>query len=184
VTGQAEASSATRSWYAVWTKSRHEKTASATLGSLGISHFLPLQSVVRQWSDRKQVVDVPLFPSYLFVRMDPLSGSRLQVLKTPGVVGFVGNVAGPLPIPDTEIESVRRLVQCGAECSSQPVLKKGDRVVVVRGPLRGVEGTLLRVGPKSKLVVAIELIQRSVVVTVAESDLDLLAGDRASVGRN
>jgi transcription antitermination factor NusG len=116
--------------------------------------------------------------------MDPLSESRMQVLKAPGVVGFVGNVSGPLPIPDTEIESVRKLIQCGAECSSQAVLKKGDRVAVIRGPLKGVEGTLLRVGPKSKLVVAIELIQQSVVVSVSESDLELLAEDSASVSRN
>jgi transcription termination/antitermination protein NusG len=174
MTYQGGAATSTTSWYAVWTKSRQEKTASAMLDSLGISHFLPLQSVVRQWSDRKQVVNVPLFPSYLFVQMNLLSASKLQVLKTPGVVGFVGNMTGPLPIPDAQIESVRRLVESGEEYSSHATLKKGDRVAVVQGPLRGVEGTLLQVGPRSKLVVAIELIQRSVVVTVSEDDLKRL----------
>ena len=75
-------------WYAVWTKSRQEKSAAATLGSLGISHYLPLYSELRQWSDRKQAIQVPLFPGYLFVHVNPLSRNKRKVLMTPGVINL------------------------------------------------------------------------------------------------
>jgi transcription elongation factor/antiterminator RfaH len=163
-------------WYAVWIKSRQEKTAAATLGSIGISHYLPLQSEVRQWSDRKQAVEVPLFPGYLFVQVDALSRSKLDVLTTPGVVKFVGNNSGPLAIPDNQIESVRSVILSGAKCSPLSLLAEGDRVRVVRGALAGIEGTLLRFGSKSQLVVSIEMIQRSVAVTVSEADVEPVRG--------
>lgn len=155
---------------------------SARLESLGVAHFLPLHSVERRWSDRKQVVDLPLFPGYLFAHVDPSSKSKLQVLTTPGVAGFVANSTGPLPIPDEEIEWVRRVVQSGAECSPQPMARGGDRVRVLHGPLTGVRGTLLRTGSKSHLVVSIDLLKRSVSVTVSECDIEPLAVDRAAKG--
>src|ERR1700733_6900226 len=94
-------------WYAVWTRSRQEKIAAGTLGMLGIQHYLPLKSEIRQWSDRRQAVEVPLFSGYLFVRINLLKESKLRVLKVPGVVAFVGNQSGPLPIPSKQIEDVR-----------------------------------------------------------------------------
>jgi transcription termination/antitermination protein NusG len=161
-------------WYAVWTKSRAEKMAATTLESRGIDHYLPLQTELRQWSDRKQPVEVPLFPGYLFVRVNALSKAKLEVLKTPGVAGFVGNATGPLPIPDYQIESVRTAVLCGAECSSQAIMKEGARVRVVRGALAGVEGILLRFGSKSQLVISIDMIQRSVAVKVSDQDVEAI----------
>jgi transcription antitermination factor NusG len=162
-------------WYAVWTRSNHERAAAATLHSLGIPHYLPLHKQTRQWSDRKQSIEVPLFPGYLFVHLDPASPSRLAVLKTPGVAGFVGNSFGPSPIPDREIEFVRAAVRCGANAPSTPAWTEGDRVRVVRGALAGAEGTLLRIGSKSQLIVSISIIQRSVAVTISEEDVERLA---------
>ncbi len=160
-------------WYALRTRSRQEKAAAARLSSVGISNYLPLKSELRQWSDRKQEVQVPLFPGYVFVHLDVRSGSRLEALKTPGIVGFVGNASGPLPIPEKQIESVRTVVSSGSEFTSQTPWKEGDRVRVVRGPLAGVEGILDRRGSKSQLVITIEMIQRSVALVVAEDDLEL-----------
>jgi transcription termination/antitermination protein NusG len=171
-------------WYALWTKSRHEKTAASTLSSLGIDLYLPLQSELRQWTDRKQPVEVPLFPGYLFVHLAGFSKRKLDVLKTPGVVGFVGNATGPLPIPDREIESVRKAVLCGAKGSSDALLNEGDRVRVIRGALAGVEGTLLRFGAKFQLVITIEMIQRSVTVTVSEQDVEAVDANPVLISRS
>lgn len=166
-------------WYAVWTRSRHEKVVSSRLSALRVSHYLPLSSEVRQWSDRRQVTNVPLFPGYLFIQIDPLSKATPIVLTTPGVIGILGNARGPLPIPCTEIESVRWLLEYGVPCSSQPLLSRGDQVRVVRGPLTGIVGSLIRVGSKFQLIISIELIGRSVAVTVAESDVEHFAKSSA-----
>jgi transcription antitermination factor NusG len=161
-------------WFAVWTRSRQEKMAAAMLGTLGVQHFLPLKPELRQWSDRKQTVDLPLFSGYLFVRMDPNKDSRLQVLKTPGVAGFVGNNAGPLPIPDQQIEDIRTVLTERVECTVLPLLEQGACVRVVRGPLAGVEGRLLQGNSTSRLLISIEMIHKSLAVSVARQDVELL----------
>jgi transcription antitermination factor NusG len=161
-------------WFAVWTRSRQEKTAAAMLGTLGVDHFLPLKSELRQWSDRKQTVHVPLFSGYLFVRMDPSKDSRLQVLKAPGIAGFVGNNSGPLPIPDQQIEDIRTVLARNVECSVLPLLEEGDRVRVVRGPLAGVEGRLLQGNSTSRLLISIEMIHKSLAVSISRHDVELI----------
>ena len=166
----SESNSRTR-WYAVATRSRQEKIAANTLQALGIAHFLPLQSQKRQWSDRIQTINVPLFPGYLFVHIDPWTSAKLDVLKAPGVARFVGDRSGPLPVQASEIESIRDVVQRGVEVTPHPFLKEGARVQVVRGPLAGVEGILARFGSKSRIVISIEVIHRSLAINVSESDV-------------
>ena len=153
---------------------------SATLSKLGVHHYLPLKSELRTWSDRKQRVDTPLFGGYLFVNINMLTNSRLQVLKVPGVGSFVGNQTGPLPIPDQQIEDIRKILTAGAECSVQSLLKEGDRVRVVRGALAGVEGTLVRNSSASRLLVSIEMIRQSLSVSISRSDVELVAPEPAS----
>jgi len=160
------------SWYAVWTRSRQEKTAAGMLSRLGVRHYLPLKSELRQWSDRKQQIEVPLFDGYLFVYMNPLKGSMLNVLKVPGIVAFVGNQTGPLPIPDKEIEDIRTVLAAGANCSVLPSLREGDRVRVIRGALSGVEGTLVRASSESRLLISIEMIRQSLAVSVSPEDVE------------
>lgn len=161
-------------WYAVWTRSRQEKSAAAVLETLHVPHYLPLKCETRQWSDRKQSVTVPLFSGYLFVRINPREESKLQVLKTPGVVGLVGNSSGPQPIPDEQVEQIRTVLNSGVEYWSSPFLEEGDRVRVIRGPLTGIEGTLLRVNSQSRLTVSVDLIQHSLAVSVSRSDVEPL----------
>jgi transcription antitermination factor NusG len=161
-------------WFAVWTRSRQEKVAAAMLGTLGVQHFLPLKSEVRQWSDRKQIISVPLFSGYLFVRMNPRNDSRLQVLKTPGIAGFVGNNMGPLPIPDQQIEDIRRVLSLQVDCIVLPLLEEGDLVRVVRGPLAGVEGRILQSNSTTRLLISIEMIHQTLSVSVAGQDVELL----------
>ncbi len=159
-------------WFAVWTRSRQEKVAAAMIESLGVANYLPLKTESRQWSDRKQKVTIPIFSGYLFVRMHLLDGSKLRVLKVPGVVGFVGNSSGPLPIPDQQIEAVRTVAAQGMECEIHSLLEEGSLVRVVRGALAGVEGRLIRFNSESRLVISIEMIHRSLSVSISRDDVE------------
>jgi transcription antitermination factor NusG len=165
-------------WYAVWTRSRQEKATSTLLNCLGVQHYLPLKSELRQWSDRKQMVEMPVFSSYLFVHINLMTNSRLQVLKSPGVVALVGNQSGPLPIPDREIEDVRTVLAARVEYSLHSSLQNGDRVRVIRGVLAGVEGTLVRNSPESRLLVSIDMIRQSLAVRVSPEDVERVAEPR------
>jgi transcription antitermination factor NusG len=161
-------------WFSVWTRSRQEKSSAAVLEAIGIPHFLPLKSEVRQWSDRRQTVIVPLFSGYLFVRINSASDRRLEVLKTPGIAGFVGNQTGPLPVPDQQIEDIRRILETRVECTVFPLLNEGDCVRVVRGPLAGVEGRLVRGNSSTRLSISIEMIHKSLLVNVSGHDIELI----------
>jgi transcription antitermination factor NusG len=162
-------------WYAVWTRARQEKVSAQTLNTLGIQNYLPLTSELRQWSDREQMVEVPLFTGYLFVRIDVCKkNTKLQVLKVPGIVGFVGNETGPLPVPDQQIEDIRTVLTAGAECSARPSLQEGDRVRVTKGVLAGVEGTLVRTNSTFRLRISIGMIRQSLSVNVSREDVELI----------
>lgn len=161
-------------WFAVWTRSRQEKVAASVFQTLGVPHFLPLKSELRQWSDRKRVVTAPLFSGYLFVRMNLLKDNKIRILQAPGVVGFVGNHTGPLPIPDQQIEDIQAVLSQGVEYTVLPFVEEGDRVRVVRGVLAGVEGRLVR-NTTSRLAISIEMIHRSLVVSVSRQDVEPVA---------
>jgi transcriptional antiterminator NusG len=159
-------------WFALWTRSRQEKVAASMLRGAGVQHFLPLKSELRQWSDRKKVVERPLFSGYLFVRMNLSRDNRLQVLKSSGIVGFVGNSSGPAPIPDHQIEQIRTVISEGLECSESPLLEEGDLVRVVRGPLIGLQGRLIQKNSSSRLLISIESINRAVAISVVQEDVE------------
>jgi len=161
-------------WFVVWTRSRQEKVAASMLETLGVDHFLPLRTELRQWSDRKQTVTVPLFTGYLFVRIHAAKDCRLRVLKVPGIAGFVGNQTGPLPVPDQQIDDIRLVLERRVECTVLPLLEEGDRVRVVRGALAGVEGRLVRSNSSARLAISIEMIHKSLVVSVGRQDVELL----------
>ncbi len=161
-------------WFAVWTRSRQEKSAATMLATLGVPHFLPLKSEVHQWSDRKQTVAMPLFSGYLFVHINLARDSRLRVLNAAGIAGFVGNQQGPSPIPDHEIEDIRTVLEARVECTVIPLLNEGDRVRVLRGPLAGVEGRLIRSNSSSRLSISIETIHKSLMVNVSRQDVERL----------
>lgn len=159
-------------WYAVSTRSRQEKVSASMLEGFGVPNFLPLTSEKRQWSDRKQLVSVPLFPGYLFVRIPKLRELQLLVLKVPGIVSFIGNHSGPQPIPDAEIDAVRIITLHRVSCTPCPVPKAGTRVRIIRGVLAGIEGTLVRSGSDKNLVLSVEMIHQSVSMHVDSLDIE------------
>jgi transcription antitermination factor NusG len=159
-------------WYAVVSRSRHEKLVASALTSLGVRTLLPLIAEVHRWSDRRKVVDTPLFPGYVFVHIPSAREAQVAVLRTTGVVRFVGNHRGASPIPEKEIDDVRAVLSHSMNCSPYPFLKIGQRVRIVGGSLDGVEGVLLKRDGERKLVISIELIQRSLAVSVCNFDVE------------
>jgi transcriptional antiterminator NusG len=156
-------------WYALRTRSRHEKRVQEQLSARGIEPFLPLVERWRQWKDRRKLVAFPLFPGYCFARF-PLS-LRVAVLATDGVVQLLGNQEGPIPVPDSEIEGVRRLVESTLPYDPHPYLKEGMLVEVIRGPLAGLRGILLRKGARARLVIGVSLIQQGASVELDALDV-------------
>jgi len=157
---------AVESWYAVQTYARHEKMVEHRLQERGVTTFLPLMTEVHRWSDRKKVVQVPLFGCYVFARIAATNAERLRVLRVEGVLSLVGSGREGTPIPDNEIESVRILLEERLPWSSHPFLKIGQRVRVRSGALNGMEGVLVSRNGDRTLVISVEAIQRSLAVRV------------------
>jgi len=154
-------------WLAVQTWPRYEKRVAAELEKKQIEVFLPLVKSERQWSDRRQTVEVPLFPTYLFILAPETFDSRISVLRTNGVINFVGARNVGTPVPQSEIESVRILLARGIAFQDHSFLNIGQRVRIRGSSLDGVEGILVSKNDDLSLVVSIQIIQRSLSVRVA-----------------
>ena len=156
-----------RAWFAVQTRPRHEKRVSAELQEKGINAFLPVVSTTRQWSDRRRIVELPLFSQYVFVRIAQNLNTRVSVLRTSGVTNFVGPRGIGVPISDQEIDGVRRVVAQGVSVSPHPFLNVGNRVRIRGGALDGLQGILTAVNGDQTLVLSVKLIQRSLAIRIA-----------------
>lgn len=159
-------------WYAIYTCARHEKSVSQQLERKCVEHFLPLYEAVHRWKDRRVRVQLPLFPGYLFVRIAPCQ--RLKVLEVPSVVRMVGFNGVPAALAEEEILSLRSGLAGDLRIEPHPYLKVGRRVRVVRGPLAGREGILVRKKDCLRLVISIDLIMRSMAVEVDAADVEPL----------
>jgi transcriptional antiterminator NusG len=157
------------SWFAVWTRSRQEATVRQEIAGRGLDVFLPTIPRWSRWKDRKKRIDWPLFPGYCFVRLAPRES--LKVLACRGVAGLVSFDGRLAPISDKEIDAIRTLVASDVQFDPCPLLEAGDLVEVVRGPLRGVTGKLVRKGAKARLVLAVDLIGQGVSVEVDAADV-------------
>jgi len=154
-----------RQWFALTVKYQHERRVEGVLCANGVDTFLPLYRARRQWSDRVKDLDAPLFPGYVFGRF--LMRDRARIENTPGVSRIVSFAGLPAPVADQEIDGVRAALASKLPLGPWPyLLKVGSRVRIERGPLRGIEGTLLREGSCLRLVLGVELLQRSLAVEV------------------
>ena len=165
--------SAPAQWYAIQTRPRHEKKVAGELQEKRIESYLPLLNQIHRWSDRRKLIQVPLFPGYVFVRskLDPVL--RYSILSTWGALAFVGPQREASPIPDTQIEDIRTLLQTKVSLSPYPFLKVGQRVRVRGGALDGMEGILVTNGHK-RLVISVESIQRSLSITIEGYDVEAM----------
>jgi transcription antitermination factor NusG len=155
-------------WFAVQTWPRYEKKVAAELESKAVIAFLPLLRDKHKWSDRTCMVELPLFPGYVFARIQPALEARIPILRTNGVTNFVGARGTGTPIPDGQIESVRTVLSRGISFQAHPFLNVGQRVRIRSGSLQGIEGVLVgKDNDDASLVVSIQIIQRSVAIRLS-----------------
>lgn len=158
-------------WYAAYTLANHERGVAEQLVRKGVENFLPLYESIRQWKDRRVRLQLPLFPGYVFVRIALCE--KLAVLRLAGVARLVGFGERPAPLSDEEMEGLRRGTGHQLKMEPHPYVSmcKNQRVRILRGPLAGMEGTLLRNKGNLRLVLSIDLIMRSIVVDVDSADI-------------
>ncbi len=154
-------------WFAIMARTGREKNATLLLENAGYECLLPVSKYTRRWSDRMKEVEVPLFPGYLFCRMDPQN--RLPVLMTPGVIQIVGVGKSPIPVDEEEIAAIQRVVKNGLSTMPWPYLQVGRVARIEEGPLRGMTGIIVRIKSGMKLVLSVSLLQRSVAVELDRS---------------
>jgi transcription elongation factor/antiterminator RfaH len=162
-------------WYAVYTRFQHEKSAASQLERKEFQVFLPLYRAIHKWKDRKQVVSLPLFPCYLFLRGSVTR--KLDILQTAGVHWIVENGGHACEVPDSEIEALRKV--CAASSNGKvvqpyPYLEKGQKTRITGGPLTGTEGIFIRAKNQHRVIVSVELLRKSVAVEVDERDVQPL----------
>ena len=166
-------------WYAVRVKSNCERTVATLLDQRGYQRFLPTCKVRTRWSDRIKTADRILFPGYVFCSFNP--NDRLPILSTPGVLHVVGVGKEPAPVPEVEMRALWTTIESGAAVGPWPYLREGDRVVVERGALAGVEGIVTHFKGCYRLVVSIALLQRSI---AAEIERDWVRPLRRTASRS
>ena len=155
-------------WYAVYTKSRHEQVVDSQLAAKGHEVFLPR---IRTWSrrtDRRLRIEVPMFPGYLFVQTTLQPAQHLSILRTVGVVKLVNFKGRPVMVDPAEIESLKILIASGETIHPDENLAIGDQVRIVEGPFKGVVGRLARRRSSTRLIVAVEAINRAVHVEIED----------------
>jgi transcription antitermination factor NusG len=160
------------SWYAIYTKSRFEKKIFHSLRSKGFHVFLPLVKEKRMWSDRIKTVEVPLLPSYVFVRT--AREKFAQIYPYPGFVRFVSFQGKPCEIREEEIALLEQIVEHGFHVQQSPLCDLGDRVRITRGPLRGWEGCVEKKKGASRVVFRFDCIQQAISVEVEVGDVELV----------
>jgi transcription antitermination factor NusG len=159
-------------WFAVQTRPRFEKKVALELREKGIEAFVPLHSAQHQWSDRKRMVSLPLFPGYTFVHIPAVLDTRVAVLRTNGVTNFVGARGIGSPIPDSEIEAIQTLLKQKIPFKLYPYLTVGQIVRIRGGCLDGIKGILSKINGDESLVISVELIQRSVAMRVTGYEVE------------
>ena len=154
-----------QSWYAIYVKSRHEKSIHSELQQKGIEASLPLISVTRQWSDRKKKIEAPLFRSYVFVNID-ISKDKLNVLQTDGVVKFVTFCNKTVSIPEEQMYWLDQILMSELQLEREQEIPIGAEVDVMFGPLKGLRGRVKRKNTITKLVVWFDSIMQGVSVEI------------------
>lgn len=162
-------------WYAVYVQVNHEKTVANQLDLKSIECYLPL---LKKWSkrqDRRKKIFTPIFPGYLFVHEKLTNPAQVEILKVPGAVYILKGTQGPLPIPDWQIQALQTVLRTSESLQPHSYMNKGDWVRVVKGPLQGCTGILVRHKPKQgRLVVNVDVIRQSVSVELNVEDVEPL----------
>jgi len=165
-----------RQWYALRVKSNCEKTVAAIIHNTGFEEFLPLYTVRNRWSDRIKTIELPLFPGYVFCRIDPKI--RMPILTIPGAMQFIGIAKIPAPIEDAEIAAIQNAVRSGLPTMPWDYLDAGQLVRVDQGPLAGCEGILIKTRENHRIVVSVRLLKQSIAIEIESDSVTPLGPDR------
>jgi len=169
-----------QTWYALTAKHQHEPTVARLLGAKGFEVFQPTYAEVRRWTDRTKVLNLPLFPGYVF-----FLGSldrRVDILSVPGVFSIVAFGDTAAEISGEEIAAIRRATDNALAIQPHPFLIVGDRVKVVRGPLAGVSGILQKQKDACRLVLSIQLLGRSAAVEIDATMVERISASPRGLG--
>jgi len=165
----------TANWYAIYVKSRHEFKVVERLTKSGIEAFLPAVERIRKWKDRKKLIKFPLFPGYLFVRIEKSYDLILRTLKTPGVVRMLYNANGqPEAVPEDQIIPLKIAIENKKEIDPYPYLKEGQTVRIKSGAFQGITGILKKKEKTHYLIVSIDILKRSVCIKIDTSLVELV----------
>jgi transcription antitermination factor NusG len=160
-------------WYAVYTRSRHEKQVEVMLHRQSLETYLPLQRTWSRRRDRRVTVELPALPGYLFVRCILYGEVRAQIKKCPGVIHLVENAGRPCVVPEDQVQSLRVVLGRSFDAELHPYFTIGDPVQVVRGPFVGARGYLARVAPgRHKLVVSVAFVNHAVAIEIDAGDVE------------
>ena len=163
-------------WYAIHSRSRHEDVVLNGLKKKFIEGFLPKMQVMSRRKDRRKMILVPILPGYVFVHSDLNLNQYWDIMKTYGVVRILGIQGKPVSVKDEEIASLKTLHGTDRTVRNQAYMKEGDRVMIMEGPLKGLTGFYLRhKGKVDKVVISIELLQRSLVVEVEDLTIEKIS---------
>ena len=158
-------------WYALYTRSRFEKKLLSELTDRNVEVFLPMREVLSRWKDRKKRIWVPLFPGYIFINHVDTPENRYKILNVPGAVRFVSVEGHAEPIPEEQIQSVRRFLETNIAMDPYPYIKVGSRVEIIAGPLKGIQGILVKKRGRFRFVLQVDLIRQAVSVEIDASDV-------------
>jgi len=158
-------------WYALYTRSRFEKKMLSELSDRNVEVFLPMREILSRWKDRKKRIWVPLFPGYIFINQVDTPENRFRILNIPGAVRFVGLEGHAVPIPEEQIEYVRRFLEASISIDPYPYMQVGTRVEVIAGPLKGIRGILVGKRGRFRFVLQVDLIRQAVSVEIDASDV-------------
>jgi transcription antitermination factor NusG len=161
----------TPKWYALYTRSRFEKKMLGELTDRQIEVFLPMREVLSRWKDRKKRIWIPLFPGYIFISHVDTPENRFRILNMPGAVRFVGFEGRANPIPDEQIQYVRKFLEASIAIDPYPYMQVGSRVEVIAGPLKGIQGILVEKRGRFRFVIQVDLIRQAVSAEIDASDV-------------
>ncbi|MBI4843595.1 MAG: UpxY family transcription antiterminator [Nitrospirae bacterium] len=160
-------------WFALNVRSRHEFQVRERLTMKGIEAFLPTVERLRRWKDRKKMISFPLFPGYLFVHIPRRAQDILNVLKINGAVNLLSGAPGePVPVPEEQIIPLIKAVKNNEPLDPYPYLKEGQRVRIIKGPMRGVEGLLVEKAERHMLVLSVDVLAQGVALRIYASDVE------------
>ncbi len=168
-------------WFAVYTAANHEKRVAAQLAERAIPHYLPLYATISRWKDRKKRLELPLFRGYVFIQI--ALRDRARAVQIPGIVRLVGFGGHPALVPETDLAAIRTCLENGYRIEPHPFLSTGRRVRIIRGPLEGTEGILVRKKGMFRFVLSVSVIMQGAAVEVDAADVVPTALKQRPAGR-